>query len=122
MNAATNADMIEYWNGDVGQKWVRFQDLMDRSFLPLGHAAMDAAAPKTGERVIDVGCGCGDTTFDLAHRVGPKGHVLGVDISIPMLTRAKDERHLRARRCPGLRISEACLRHRLLALRRDVLR
>jgi len=89
MNAATNANMIEYWNGDNGQNWVRFQDLMDRSLRPLGHVAMDAAAPKAGERVIDVGCGCGDTTFDLARRVGPKGRVLGVDISQPMLARAK---------------------------------
>jgi SAM-dependent methyltransferase len=89
MNAATNADMIEFWNGDAGQKWVQFQDLMDRSLRPLGRAAMDVAAPKAGERVIDVGCGCGDTTFDLARRVGPEGHVLGVDISQPMLARAK---------------------------------
>jgi SAM-dependent methyltransferase len=89
MNAATNADMIEFWNGDAGQKWVQFQELMDRSLRPLGRAAMDAAAPKAGERVIDVGCGCGDTSFDLARRVGPKGRVLGVDISQPMLARAK---------------------------------
>lgn len=89
MAGATNADMVEFWNGDTGQKWVRFQDMMDASLLPLGHRAMAAAAVRAGERVIDVGCGCGDTTLDLARRVGSDGAVLGVDISAPMLARAK---------------------------------
>ena len=89
MDAATNAEMIDFWNGDAGQKWVRFQERMDQSLLPLGRAAMAAAAPKAGDAVIDVGCGCGDTSFDLARQVGPAGRVLGVDVSAPMLSRAK---------------------------------
>ncbi len=89
MDVATNAEMIDFWNGEAGQKWVRFQERMDQSLRSLGQAAMAAAMPEAGERVIDVGCGCGDTSFDLAGRVGPNGRVLGVDVSAPMLSRAK---------------------------------
>ncbi len=89
MDTATNADMIEFWNGDAGQKWVRFQEMMDVSLLPMGRRVMEATAPRAGERVIDVGCGCGDTTLELARRIAPGGAVVGVDISAPMLARAK---------------------------------
>ncbi len=90
MSEAANADMLEFWNGDAGQKWVRFQDRMDVSLAPFGHRAMDAAGLSDGATVIDVGCGCGDTSFELARRVGPSGAVLGVDISEPMLVRARE--------------------------------
>jgi SAM-dependent methyltransferase len=89
MDTATNADMVEFWNGDAGQKWVRFQEMMDVSLMPMGRRALEATTPRAGERVIDVGCGCGDTTVELARRVAPGGAVLGVDISAPMLARAR---------------------------------
>lgn len=89
MNKIANAGMIDYWNSDAGRKWVRFQQVMDLSLLPYGSRAMDASGVGLGERVIDVGCGCGDTTFELARRIGPAGHVLGVDVSKPALTQAR---------------------------------
>jgi len=89
MDNVTNADMVEFWNGDAGQKWVRFQEMMDVSLLPMGRLVMEAVKPKAGEQVIDVGCGCGGTTLELAGRVTPGGTVVGVDISEPMLARAK---------------------------------
>jgi len=84
-----NADMIEFWNGDGGQKWLRFQDNMRESLAPFGHLAMDAAKISAGEQVLDVGCGCGDTTTEIARRIGSGGHVRGVDISKPILAEAK---------------------------------
>src|SRR5205823_5242305 len=60
----------------------------DAQIGPLGHRAMDRAGIAPGERVVDVGCGCGDTTITLGGRVGPQGLVVGIDISAPMLARA----------------------------------
>ncbi|HEV8256034.1 MAG TPA: methyltransferase domain-containing protein, partial [Casimicrobiaceae bacterium] len=54
-----------------------------------GDAALRAAAPQRGERVIDVGCGCGDTSIEIARIVGETGAVLGIDVSQPMLEVAR---------------------------------
>jgi ubiquinone/menaquinone biosynthesis C-methylase UbiE len=54
-----------------------------------GQAAIEAAAPATGERVLDVGCGAGASSLALAARVGAGGQVLGVDISEPLIGRAR---------------------------------
>ncbi len=84
-----NADQIEFWNGPAGEKWVVFQDRLDATLRPLGLAAMERLAPAPGERVLDVGCGCGDTSFELARHVGPEGQVAGIDISATMLGHAR---------------------------------
>ena len=85
-----NAGQIEFWNSPAGNRWVDFQESQDRMLGPLGEAAMVAAGIAPGHRVIDIGCGCGTTTLELAQRVGPSGHVLGIDISTPMLERARE--------------------------------
>ncbi len=90
MHGSPNAEQIRYWNEEAGQKWVRFQELLDGQIRPLGRKAMDRAGVSAGEHVLDVGCGCGDTTLELAERVAPSGQVLGVDISAPMLERARE--------------------------------
>ena len=84
-----NADQIAYWNGPNGERWVRRQEMQDVVLGPVSGVLIDRAAPKAGERVIDVGCGCGATTFAFANKVGSRGHVLGVDISAPMLALAR---------------------------------
>jgi SAM-dependent methyltransferase len=85
-----NAEQIEYWNSASAQRWVAQQDRIDASIEPFGVLAIDRAELAAGERVIDVGCGCGATTLALAERVGAPGRVLGVDISAVMLARARD--------------------------------
>jgi SAM-dependent methyltransferase len=85
----SNADQIDYWNAAAGQTWASYQQQLDRQIAPLGEAAMAALAPEPGQKVLDIGCGCGDTSLELARRVAPDGAVLGVDISRPMLDVAK---------------------------------
>jgi SAM-dependent methyltransferase len=84
-----NAAQIAYWNDRAAVSWTEFQERLDALFEPLTALAMDAAAPVPGERVIDIGCGCGASTLALADRVGPTGQVLGMDVSEPMSARAR---------------------------------
>lgn len=85
-----NAQQIEYWNETAGPRWVAMQNALDAQIAPFGHAAQERLAPASGEHVLDVGCGCGETSLELARRVGPGGGVTGLDISAVMLARARD--------------------------------
>lgn len=81
---ARNAD---FW-AQAAEGWIRQADRHDRFGRPLGAAAMDALDLKPGERVLDVGCGCGGTTAELAAMVVPGGSVVGVDLSASMVAAA----------------------------------
>lgn len=80
-----NADQIAEWNGVLGQTWAQMQGDVGAVVAPFGEAALNVAAARPGERVLDIGCGCGDTTIAIASLVGEQGAVLGVDVSQPML-------------------------------------
>ena len=84
-----NADQIAYWNSEAATRWLARQQALDAMLEPLTTWALDQAGPRAGERVIDVGCGCGATVLALAGRVGPAGQVRGVDVSEPMLGQAR---------------------------------
>ena len=85
-----NAEQITYWNDQGGPRWVKLQEELDRQLARLGAIVMDKLAIGEGERVLDVGCGCGSTSFQLAERVVARGAVTGVDISTVMLERARE--------------------------------
>ena len=89
-SAGPNAEQITYWNEQGGPRWVKLQEALDRQLASFGHIVMDRLAIGSGERVLDVGCGCGETTLELARRVGPAGSVVGADISAVMLERARE--------------------------------
>jgi SAM-dependent methyltransferase len=72
-----------------GEAWVRLQDRTETLIDPLGRIAIERLGVVAGERVLDVGCGCGQTLIQLAERAGPSGQVMGVDISPPMLACAR---------------------------------
>jgi SAM-dependent methyltransferase len=85
-----NAEQIKYWNEQAGPVWLAQQAALDQRLARFGELALERAKIGAGERVLDVGCGCGATALELARRVGPDGQVLGVDISEPMLSRARE--------------------------------
>jgi len=84
-----NADQIQYWNAQAGPKWVAAEALLDAQIGSLGLRAMERARVAPGEAVLDVGCGCGHTTLQLAEKVGHRGSVTGIDVSRVMLERAR---------------------------------
>jgi SAM-dependent methyltransferase len=84
-----NAEQIEYWNSAAGDIWVAQQQRIDLQLDPLGRAALRALAPRPGEHVLDVGCGGGQTTLQLAEAVGRGGRVVGIDISSQLLAAAR---------------------------------
>jgi SAM-dependent methyltransferase len=85
-----NADQIAYWNGPAGRRWTDRQSVQDILLAPVSQILLDRAQARAGERVLDVGCGCGATAIAFAERVAPSGFTLGIDISEPMLTRARE--------------------------------
>lgn len=87
--ARTNVYQVADWNGTSGERWVANQVRLDAMLDAFGEAAIVAADPRAGESVLDVGCGAGASTAVLAQRVGPRGRVLGVDISVPLIERAR---------------------------------
>ena len=85
-----NAGQIEFWNSVGGQNFVRHQNGLDTMLDTFGKRAMDKGQLTAGDVVLDIGCGCGDTSIEMARRVGSTGEVVGVDISEMMLRRAED--------------------------------
>lgn len=90
-----NADQIRNWDGPAGEHWVREMARYDAMVEPFGRRLLDAAAPRPGERALDVGCGTGALAAELAGLVGPSGEVTGLDVSGPMLAAARE-------RAPGV--------------------
>ncbi len=88
--ASPNAAQIEYWNAVAGETWAQFQEPLDRQIELLGLAGIDLLQPVPGEQIIDIGCGCGQTSLALAARVAPTGSVVGIDLSRPMLEVARE--------------------------------
>ena len=90
MSALPNTDQIQAWNETSGQAWATFQEQLDAQLARIGWRVIEALKLRPGERVLDVGCGSGATTLDLARIVGPKGAVTGVDISDTLLGIARE--------------------------------
>ncbi len=87
---AGNANQVAYWNGPGGRLWTDRQEMQDAFLAPIAEMLYARARLAPGERVIDVGCGCGVTTLEIARRVGSAGRAIGLDISAPMIARARE--------------------------------
>jgi len=84
-----HAQQLAFWNGPAVARWITKQEQMDAALAPIGDAAIELAAVRAGERVLDIGCGSGATSMALARLVGPAGHVTGLDVSAPMIDLAR---------------------------------
>jgi SAM-dependent methyltransferase len=89
--AADNREASEAWSGPLFERFVQYRDLVAGGLGAHGDAAMAAHSPRSGDRVLDLGCGFGDTTQRLAAMVGSDGEALGVDVSEPFIALARKE-------------------------------
>jgi len=87
-----NADYIECWNEVLTPKWLRFRHLLSGNGQIHSDLAYPRMSVRRGQRVLDVACGFGETTLELADRVGPLGSVLGLDCTRAFIEIAERER------------------------------
>ena len=86
-----NVEATEAWNGPLFEIWIEYRDIVAEGLRDHGEAALALNPPQAGDRVLDIGCGLGDTTVRLAGLVGPGGHAHGVDVAERMIETAIDE-------------------------------
>lgn len=84
-----NAAQRDFWNGPPGQNWVANQPALDALQSGVTDLLLAEAAPAVGARILDIGCGAGETSLAFARAVGRDGTVTGVDISEPLLALAR---------------------------------
>ena len=84
-----NVEQRRRWDEEEGEHWVAEAEHFDRMLGPYGDRVIAGLSPEPGEKFVDVGCGNGALSLDVAARVGPQGHVLGVDLSSAMLALAR---------------------------------
>lgn len=80
----SNCEQLAAWDGDEGAYWAAHAEYFDRSVVDYHHRLLSAAAITASERVLDIGCGTGQTTCDAA-RSASAGSALGVDLSARMI-------------------------------------
>lgn len=79
----------EDWNGEGGNRWLTHIDRFESMIRPVGQALVEKARFRPGEKVVDVGCGGGLSSIEIARQVAPGGRVLGVDIAHRLIERAE---------------------------------
>jgi SAM-dependent methyltransferase len=96
VSGAPNVEQAAHWNDTEAAHWVEHDRDYDAMLRPLGDRTLAAAAIQPGDQLLDIGCGCGNTTIAAARSASPGGSALGVDLSVPMTdlarTRAVDEK------------------------------
>lgn len=83
-----NVEATEAWNGPLFDVWIEYRDIVAEGLRNHGEAALASSPPAEGDRVLDIGCGLGDTTVRIASLVGSAGHAHGVDVAERMIETA----------------------------------
>jgi SAM-dependent methyltransferase len=86
-----NAEAIQAWDGPLFDRWVKFRHVVTTGLGAHGNVALDLVPPQEGQRVLDIGCGLGDTTQEIAALVGPDGEAVGVDAAERFIETARAE-------------------------------
>lgn len=86
-----NAEAIEAWDGPLYDRFLRFRHIVTAGLGAHGEEALRRVPPQPGKRVLDIGCGFGDTTQVIAGLVGPEGEAVGVDAAARFIETAVAE-------------------------------
>ena len=86
-----NAEAIQAWDGPLFDRFVKFRHIVTTGLGAHGDAALELLPPQPGQRVLDIGCGFGDTTQQIAALVGPSGEATGVDAAANFIETATME-------------------------------
>jgi SAM-dependent methyltransferase len=86
-----NAEAIQAWDGPLFDRWIKFRHVVTTGLGAHGDAALALVPPQQGQRVLDIGCGLGDTTQQIAALVGAEGEAVGVDAAANFIETATAE-------------------------------
>ena len=86
-----NDEQFEFWNEGIGRKWVEEDDSMNERLSILTKELFLRSNIKRDDKILDIGCGGGQTTFDASKMVGENGYVVGADISKILLDLAESK-------------------------------
>src|SRR3954470_12641826 len=88
---SVNAEAIEAWDGPLYDRFLKFRHIVTTGLGSHGDVALALVPPQPGQRVLDIGCGFGDTTQQIAELVGPSGEATGVDAAANFIATATAE-------------------------------
>jgi len=101
-----NKAQADYWASPAGLKWIKHEFALDTAMTGMLDTMLDAAEIQSNDRIIDIGCGTGASTLETAKRaVG--GHVVGADISEPLLKRATSRADLQGTKNASFILADA---------------
>jgi ubiquinone/menaquinone biosynthesis C-methylase UbiE len=86
-----NTEAIAAWDGPLYERFVRFREVVTTGLAGHGEEALRLFPPRPGQRVLDIGCGFGDTTQRIAGLIGPEGQAVGVDAAERFIETARNE-------------------------------
>jgi SAM-dependent methyltransferase len=89
--APANQEATDAWSGPLFDRFVRFRPYVAEGLGAHGEVGMATHPPRPGDRVLDIGCGFGDTTRRLAELVGAEGEAVGIDVAEPFVELAREE-------------------------------
>ena len=89
MSSIANIEMAAAWDGSEGDHWTEHAERYERAARRSWRRLLDAVSIGTSDAILDVGCGTGRSTRDVA-RIATSGSALGVDLSARMLGRAQE--------------------------------
>jgi len=87
---SSHTAQAQFWNSPATRAWADHYEPIDRLFSQVTDAAIAVAAPQPGEQVLDIGCGGGTTVLKLAEHVGPRGSIVGADISANSVAKLRE--------------------------------